>query len=119
MKVDIPAETWGAIVGTSVMQAITNENRDVLVKEAITHLLTPEKHSAYGGNRTPLQEAFDIALAEKAREFVRAELDGKIGDQVQEIVKDSIVKAFDSERRETLVANLADAIVKAFRIDKY
>jgi len=119
MKVDIPAETWGAIVGTSVMRAITDENRDVLVKEAITHLLTPEKHSAYGPSRTPLQEAFDTALAQKAREFVRAELDGEIGEKVREIVQESIVKAFDSERRDALVGNIADAIVKAFRVDGY
>lgn len=119
MKVDIPEEQWGAMVGAAVMSAITDENRDTLVKEAITHLLTPEKNHTYGRNRSPLQQAFDCAVANEARKCVADQLDSELGGKVSQIVQEAIAKAFADERRLKLIDNISDSIVKAFRVDGY
>lgn len=119
MNIDIPQEQWAAIVGSAVMQSITDENRDTLIKEAVTHLLTPQKHSAFGRQRTPLQEAFDLALQQKATEYIREQFEGELGEQVKTLVQEAVVKAFESERRSELVVNITAAVVKAFRMDGY
>jgi len=119
MNIEIPAEQWGAMIGQAVMQSVTEANRDLLVKGAITHLLTPEKHSAYGQQRSPLQQAFDVAIAKAAQDEVRKRFDELLAPKVQEIVEESLIKAFESGRRETLINNVADSIVKAFRVADY
>ena len=116
MKLDIPAEQFGSLVGAAVMQTVTQESRDALIKEAITHLLT--KSSDYSGrSRSPLQAAFDWAVQEKAKEVIGQTLDGMLSDQVKTIVEEALLKAFADERRQKLIDTIADAIIKGFSVD--
>lgn len=117
MKLDIASEQWTQLVGAAVMQTVTDENRDALVKEAIVHLLSPDKaYSAYGRDRSPLQKAFDDAVREHAAKHVGEILNEKLNTKVREVVEEALVKAFSEARRARLVENIADSIVKAFRI---
>ena len=119
MNINIPAETWGAMVGAAVMQSVTPENRDVLIQEAIRHLLTKDT-SSFGGGRSPLQKAFDEAVYQEAKTQVAAFVGSQLTEAVESVVRESLVKAFDGERKTKLVENIADAIVKAFRVeDRY
>jgi SpoVK/Ycf46/Vps4 family AAA+-type ATPase len=118
MQLDIPSEQWGALIGAAVMQSVTQDNRDKLVREAVQHLLTPEKD--YQGNRrSPLQIAFDDALRVRAGKYIEERIDEYIGEQIRSVVEEALRKAFEEERRMALVSNISDAIVKAFRVDRY
>ena len=120
MKLDIPEDQFGALVGAAVMQIVTQENRDALIKEAIAHLLAPSEVHSYGARkRSPLQAAFDFAVQERAREFISQTLDEKLKEQVKAVVEEALMKAFDIERRHKLIDNIADAIAKGFAVDRY
>jgi hypothetical protein len=119
MKLDIPADQFGSLVGAAIMQTVTQENRDTLVKEAIQHLLTPVK--GYGSNppKSPLQNAFDYAVEQKAKDVIGQTLDGMLSEKVKEVVEESLVRAFAEERKDKLVQNIADAIIKGFSVERY
>ena len=114
MKLDIPQEQFGSLVGAAVMQAITQENRDTLIQEAIQHLLSPSDNSYYGRKRSPLQAAFDHAVEQKAREFIGQTLDEMLAGKIKSIAEEALLKAFSDDRRDKLINNMADAIVQGF-----
>jgi hypothetical protein len=120
MKLDMPSDQFGALVGAAILQTVTQENRDVLIQEAVTHLLTTDKSYSYGGRqRSPLQNAFDYAVEQKAKEVIGQTLDGVLSEKVKEVVEEALVKAFAEERKDKLVQNIADAIIKGFSVERY
>ena len=114
MRLDIPQEQFGSLVGAAVMQAITQENRDTLIQEAIQHLLSPSKDTYYGRTRSPLQAAFDYAVEQKAKEFIGKTLDEMLAGKIKSITEEALLKAFADDRRDKLINNIADAILQGF-----
>ena len=112
----------GEMIGAAVMQQLTQESRDLLIKNAITHLLTPAGNSVYGSKAiSPLQEQFNYQVTNFARKFIEEQLvgDSELLDRLKAVVVEATNKVFLTEDTRTkLVNKMADAIVAGFG-DRY
>jgi hypothetical protein len=119
-RIDIPQEQWGAMIGAAVMASITNDNRDKLIRDAVTALLTPSG-SSWDNKKSPLQIAFEQAVNAQARLIVDAELNGnqEIQSRVRAILAEALDKALTGDNREKLVNRMAEALIEGFNIDRY
>lgn len=119
-SINIDQTAMGQLIGASVMNAITSEQRDLLIKGALEYLLT-KNGDRYSDGKSPIQEAFNIAVRSFAMECVRNELKegGAFTDQVKAMINEAATKAF-TEQREKIVESMADAIAKGFKpSDRY
>lgn len=115
MDIKIDQELMGKMIGASVMQSITTEQRDVLISAAVRHLLTPERTN-FGPNESPLQKAFNQAVYSFALQFVRAELESEgseFAGMVRTVIQEATTKALVDGRGD-LVEKVAQAIAKGF-----
>jgi hypothetical protein len=115
-NLNLPDDQMREIVSAAILQTVTAENRDTLITEAIANLLRP-KEARYGPKTSLLQEAFDFAVNEKARQILTEMLDTdqKIKAQVSDIIAKAAEKAFNEERKEQMIDSMARAIATAFR----
>ena len=105
------------LVSAAIFEHIDASDRDKLLKDAIVHLLTPER-SHYGGQeRSPLQRAMTMAVENIARELVaeylaqperRAQLLGVVTEAFDKVMS-------DGEPRTALINTLSEAIGRAFQ----
>ena len=117
MHVELPKEQFGELIGAAVMQSITQESRDTLIKAAIQNLLAKPDPSGYGEKLSPLQKAFNSAVYTCAVEIVRQKIEAELSDKIKDVVSEALEKAFTSERKDQLVNNMTEAIIKGFRVD--
>jgi hypothetical protein len=120
-QITIPQEQWGAMVGAAVLQTVTSENRDTLIKEAIRYLLVPSKND-WDRGITPLQIAFDEALKIEANKILQSEIskDSGILSEVRKMITEAVEKATTGERRGKIVDKMADALAAGLRLeDRY
>lgn len=115
MNVNIESEVFGQMVGAAVMASITQEQRDLLIKQAITHLLAPTAGN-YGQNPSPLQKAFNQAVENYARKFVEKEMeaDGEFAAKVKSVLVDASDRVLTGEGRGKLVEKMSNAIADSF-----
>lgn len=107
-------EQWSGIVGAAVLQAVTPENRDTLIKEALANLLTPKSVGGYGSRATsPLQDAFSQAMHRHAYEEISRLLkeDPEIIANLQAVIRTAIVKMLENEE---VIGGFAKVAVSAF-----
>lgn len=97
-----------SIVSAAVLQTLTAESRDELIKQAVSHLMQPDKMGRYG-NLTPLEQAFGFAVEKTAREIIADIVrdDDAVKTALRDLAAKSIAKAMLSE---TVVNDIADAI---------
>jgi hypothetical protein len=114
---DFPEEKWGELVGAAVLSQITEQDRNSLVAAAIRKLLEPESGGGYGNKRTPLQIAFEDAVRAKATQICAEYVEANAKDKIRSVLSDALDRAFDGEKRDLLVRNIADAVVKVLSGD--
>jgi hypothetical protein len=117
--VNLDSELLGQMIGSAVMQSITTEQRDTLIKAAVLHLLTPEKSSnSYSSTPTasPMQKAFNQAVELFATKFVRESLehDDQFAATLKALLEEAVTKATTGPNREAVVEKMASAIASAF-----
>ena len=102
------------IVSAAIMQTMTAENRDTLIRAAITNLISPVSRGNYGSqNTSPLQDAFNYAVRNVAEKLVTEMLqdDAGLKGQIRNLVTAAMEQITnDDERREKLVSRLANNI---------
>lgn len=89
-KITIPTDAMQAIVQKAIMESLSEDQRGVLIEAALKYLLA-ETRTSYGRTPSPLESAFNQAVAEAARVIAR------------EIIKES---AFDTKIREAVRTSL-------------
>jgi len=114
-NLNLPDDQMREIVSAAILQTVTAENRDTLITEAIANLLRPNS-SGYGSKTSLLQEAFNFAVNQKARQILTEMLntDEKIKAQVSGVIAKAAEKAFNEERKEQMIDSMARAIATAF-----
>lgn len=111
----------GEMIGAAVMQQLTQESRDMLVKNAITHLLTAESKGFGAKAVSPLQQQFNYQVEVFARKFIEEQLagDSVLLNNLKSVVVEATNKVFLTEDTRTkLVNKMADSIVAGFG-DRY
>lgn len=118
LTLNIPEEQMKEFVSEAILRTIDDKTRDTLIAEAMRYLLTKESNRGYGTGRSPLQEAFDYALINVARELVRDMLtaDEKVMGALRAVIVTATEKALVVKRDET-IDNITNAIVKSFRVE--
>lgn len=84
----INADAMKSIVAKAIMEGITQDQRDVLIEQAITHLIKPGPTSYGRTEPSPLQHAFNEAIERACNRVVdeiiteRPEFNAKVRDAV-------------------------------------
>jgi len=114
MKIELTDEQLTGLVSVAILQAIDQGQRDVLIKEALQYLLSP-KSDGYGRARSPLQEAFDLAVETTCRQMVLEMFreDANIRETLQALIIEGYHRALAD--REPLVNSIAESIARGFR----
>ena len=109
--IDLSDEQLHGIVSEAILQAIGEKQRDAILQEAVRELLTKKKVGVYGDYTTPIQEAFNLAVAGVAREAAREMLDTDedIRTQVRALLKEVVERVFTIQRDKAI-----DALSNAF-----
>lgn len=117
MKLELSDEQIQSAVSAAILQGISQENRDVLIKSAIEHLITPPNKESYqtSPSPSPLQAAFNHAVSDIARNMCHEELkkDSAVKEKIREIIAKAVEKMTLNE--EKIAAELANAITGALR----
>ena len=120
MNINLSDEQMTDLVAKSLMDAITPEKRDEILKASIVKLMTPD-NSSYGNKKSVIQSAFDDAVGRTARQIIEADLsqNPEFQAKVKQLWSDVAEAMFNGERYQTVVKEMADAIVKGLSRDRY
>ena len=121
MRLELDNDAMKGLVSEAIFQSFDEQKRDALVKSALEQLLQPAK-DGYGNSKgkSPLQSAFEDALAMKAREVANLAVNERpeIVEAINLMVIDAL-KKFTEDGREAMVEKMADAIRKGITGDRY
>lgn len=117
MKLDVSDDQLAGFVSAAILGAVSEAQRDELIKDAIRFLLTPsDKSRGYGyTRRTPLQDAFDIAVEGVCREMVKEmfQKDEAVRREIKKVITEGYQRALADH--EPLISAIAASIAKGFR----
>jgi hypothetical protein len=120
-SINIDDAAMKSIVGDALLKTLTEENRAILIKEAITHLLTVPEKDRYSGRhapdpKSPLQMAFERAIEHEMAELVREEI--KNNEKLRTSLRKMMVEVFDAalddqaDGHSKVVQNVAEQFTK-------
>lgn len=99
----------------AIMGTLTPEVRADIIQKAISALLTPSTDS-WDRNRSPIQKAFDDAVAKIAREVAseHVKADAALMLRIKELVRAASDKMFSMDQ-DKLAQRMADAFCDSIR----
>lgn len=73
LEIKLTDEQFQSALSAALLQSLTPEMRDDLIKQAIAYLTTPRESTSIYGKRTdtPLREAVDVACRQLAHDVAR------------------------------------------------
>lgn len=104
-----------ALAAEAILQGISQDQRERLIKAALESLLERKSDGYYGREQTtPIQAAFNAAMRDIARETAEdmLENDPAVKEAIRGLISDAYLQ-MTTERRATVVASLADALSRA------
>jgi hypothetical protein len=101
-SIQLDPEAVAGIATAAIFDSLSHESRESIVKQAVEHLLTPEKSrtSTYGSvSKTPLQLAFDQAISQVAFKVVKEKIesDPRIQEKIEELLGPLLLGALAAE----------------------
>jgi hypothetical protein len=111
-------DTMSAIVTKAILDGLGQDQRDLLIQQAVTALVTPARGGMYSSTpKTPIQEAFESAATQVCHR-VAAEIltqDAAFLERVRELTREAISTAMaaDSSAAEDLRRKILSAIAEA------
>lgn len=101
MDIKIDSDAVASIAATAVFDALNEETREGVLKDAIKYLLTPDQsRNAFGSTKlTPLQNAFNDAIRSAAFKVVRekVENDPEVIAAINELLGPLLLTALKGE----------------------
>lgn len=118
--VNISDDVLQQIVAKAIVEAMTPEKRDELIKAALVTLIQPQKDRYGSSTKSQLQEVFEVEVRKVTHEVIRAalETDTGIRAQIDGVFRDALAKAF-GEGREKMVGKIADQITEGLKLDRF
>ena len=113
------AEAMKAIVVEALYKGLDEKKREELIKGALAHLIQPQGSGSgsYGtyGRTSPLQDAWNMAASQVARDVVRDEVNNnpEVRGKIAEIFTKAWTKALANE--DAVVDKVAEGIISAMR----
>jgi hypothetical protein len=111
MELKLDAEALQSVAATAIFQSIDADQRDTILQQAIRGLLVPDKNGYGTLGQTPLQKAFDNAIASASYQVVRERIadDPRVSEAISELLGPMINSALNAEA-ENYDQTLATAI---------
>lgn len=104
MNINLNDEQMREVIGAAVLKTLDEDTRTTVIAAAIDHLMRPEK--TFGGRQeSPLQQAFNRAIANVAEQAAKEEIENN--DEVKEKLRTLLHEAVD-----TLMANKEESVKK-------
>ena len=117
-NLSINPDEVSALVTKAILDAMTQEAREKLIKDAIVYLMTPER-AAYGQTSlSPIEGIFRAAVHSVAREVVTdiVQNDPSIREKIREIGGKVFERALSSEEK---LNQMATTLVEAMMTNTY
>ena len=114
---NIDADALKTITAKAIVDSLTEEARQELVLQAIENAIHAPKSKGYGPEeKSALQQAFDYAVAQIAKDVVKEflEKDTETRDKIVDVIHNGIMEAFETNAAETS-HSIAEAIGRVFQ----
>ena len=120
MDVKLNDENMKDIIAKAVLDSMTPESRSEMIQSAIKSLLVTPTGNSYN-KKSPLQDAFDDAVREVARQTAREQIVGssEIATAITAMISEAWTKLMTDENRTKLVDRLVSALEKGLTGDRY
>jgi len=108
------------VVSAAILKALTDKQKEILIKDSLTFLLSQDKNSSYYGDKiSPLQRAFRASVEEVAKEIITATLkeDTDIKAKISKLISDAVERIYTNDR-DTTVKRIADKIIEGLTTDR-
>ena len=101
-----------AIIAKSIMDNITPENRDEIMRSALAEIMTPQKDPYNRSKNSPLQQAFVNAAENVANKIAREKLeeDEAFKKEIENLFNEVSKRLFADEVREVLIDKICSAV---------
>lgn len=118
MEIKLNDLNFQEVFTAAIMQSLDNDKKEELIKGALQYLMT--KGSGYNDKKTPLQEAFEIALRSETINVAKEYLsnNAEIKEVLNGIIRDAVTK-IATDNREKTVEKVADKIIEGLYSEKY
>lgn len=113
LKLD--GEALSQLASAQILAQLTAEEKKGILEQAVRFLLTPQRGN-WGSGKTPLQDAFEMAIKGTAVQVARGIIEGS--PEIQERVRQMVAEAYEIalvERRDATVQLIAESITAAMR----
>lgn len=115
MEIKLDPEAVASIASAAILQSLSAEQRDEVIKQAVSALLRPDEGRGFGSGKTPLQKAFDSAIANAAYRVVQEHI-ANVPEVEEAILKllgpvlNGIVKEQSSQYNDELSGVIGSAV---------
>ena len=118
VELSLDGDALKVVAAQAILDQLTPEKKEDLIRQSVIHLITPEagRRGGYGqATSTVLQDAFDMAVAEIAREVLKEKLteDTESMKKIRDVIATGIMEAFGEDVGETSHA-IASAVRRVF-----
>lgn len=112
LRIDLPEELVKKVASEAILNAITEDQRQTLIRDAVAYLLTPEDRG-YGRRESPITLAFHDGVRSVAIRVAMDmfEKDETIKTKIRELLNEALEKVMNANRDKT-VERLANAITE-------
>lgn len=120
MDIKLNEEQMQSIVSAAIFQTLDEQQKEMMIKDALKHLMTAVPRGSYGERYSPLAEAFHRAVQDQARKLATEMLENnaEINTKIQSLISEGVQQLM-TDKREGTVLRIADAIVKGMTGERY
>lgn len=117
-SISIPADAMQAIVQKAIFEGISAEQRELLVQQAIEYLVAPPTNGYGQRGTSPLESAFQNAVAIAANQIVRelvkeSEFTARITEMVEKTLREFVAQ--DVRMVEAVGSAVGTAVTEVIR----
>jgi hypothetical protein len=112
-KIEIDNETLKSVVSEAIFASFSSEQKENMIKAALSHLMTPQTNTYNHRSISPIQQAFNESLDRVARSIALEllEKDDAVKAQINSLIIEAMEKV-TTANRESVVIKIANAIAE-------
>lgn len=121
MDINISPDQMHDIVAKAILDSVTPEERERILKVAIVELMTPKKQYGSVPPETPLEGAMKMAAHNVANQIAmqRLQEDETFKANIESLFNDVAKKLFADEIRDKLVEKICESVIAGLRPRDY